>query len=392
MNTLQADWLFDRGAQQLMNYVTQSGHEIYFVGGCVRNALIGAGVTDIDLSTSATPDEMTALAAKHGIRCIPTGIDHGTVTWVVNDTPYEITTFRKDVATDGRRATVSFSTSLKEDAERRDFTMNAIYCDANGKLIDPVGGIADLKARRVVFIGDPRKRVAEDYLRVLRFFRFHAWFGDQDAGLDPEALDACANAVEKLSSLSRERVGAEFLKLLAAPAPETALGAMDQSGVLSALVQGATTKTFFSLSALDGPKDAITRLAAICDADGLRSLRLSKKMLREATLRRELIGDPMTLSEVAYRYGLDTALSVGFLRAAVFETCAPENLHEMVAKATEATFPLAASDIMHLAEGPALGRALRAAERHWIGNDFNVSKEELIAFVERGGFDDESND
>ena len=168
-------WLKDTRAQRVCRVLGDAGHQIYFVGGCVRNALLGLPDSDVDMSTDATPTRVMALASDAGIKAIPTGIDHGTVTLVVNGAPFEVTTFRRDVATDGRRAVVAFSTDIADDAARRDFTMNALYADAAGRLIDPLDGIEDLHAGRVRFILNPDDRIKEDYLRTLRFFRFSAW-------------------------------------------------------------------------------------------------------------------------------------------------------------------------------------------------------------------------
>jgi poly(A) polymerase len=163
----------------------RAGHAALFVGGCVRNALLGQGVTDIDIATDATPEEVLALAAGAGLKAVPTGAEHGTVTVVSGHFPYEVTTFRRDVETDGRRAVVAFSRDIAEDAARRDLTINALYARSDGLVLDPGGhGLADLAARRVRFVGDPAVRIAEDFLRILRFFRFHAWYGDPARGLD----------------------------------------------------------------------------------------------------------------------------------------------------------------------------------------------------------------
>ena len=176
-------WLKDANAQAVCAAIMAGGHSIYFVGGCVRNALLNVEVADIDMSTDARPEAVTALAKAQKLRAIPTGIDHGTVTVMSGGIPFEITTFRNDTSTDGRHATVTFSNTAAEDAQRRDFTMNALYCDAKGHIVDHVGGLADLDARRVRFIGEPEQRIKEDYLRILRFFRFHAWYGDADQGI-----------------------------------------------------------------------------------------------------------------------------------------------------------------------------------------------------------------
>ncbi|MEO0704030.1 MAG: CCA tRNA nucleotidyltransferase, partial [Pseudomonadota bacterium] len=171
-------FLADPKGQTVCRTLEDAGHMAYFVGGCVRNAVMGVAASDVDIATDATPDDVMRIADAAGLRAVPTGIDHGTVTLVIDGTPFEVTTFRRDVATDGRRAVVAFSGDMEEDARRRDFTMNALYADRHGWLHDPVVGLADAQARRVRFIDDPVQRIREDYLRILRFFRFSAWYAD----------------------------------------------------------------------------------------------------------------------------------------------------------------------------------------------------------------------
>ncbi|CAN0587043.1 unnamed protein product, partial [Ectocarpus sp. 12 AP-2014] len=191
------------------------------------------------------------LARVAGLKPVPTGIDHGTVTVVADHDPFEITTFRRDVETDGRRAVVAFADTLDEDAKRRDFTMNALYARIDGTVIDPLGGLPDLRARRVRFIGDATDRIREDYLRSLRFFRFHAWYGNPDNGMDSDALAAIASHLDGLESLSRERVGAEMVKLLAARDPAPAVAAMRATGVLGRLLPGADDRALAPLIHLE---------------------------------------------------------------------------------------------------------------------------------------------
>ena len=207
-------WLTDPAVRRLCAMLTDAGYEAWFVGGCVRNALIGAGASDLDITTDARPETVTELGERAGFRVVPTGIDHGTVTVVVDGTPFEITTFRRDVETDGRHATVAFADTAEEDARRRDFTMNALYAAPDGTVLDPLGGAADALAGHVRFIGDPNRRITEDYLRILRFFRFFAWYGDPAHGIDAEGLAACAAHVDGIDSLSAERLGQEMRKLL----------------------------------------------------------------------------------------------------------------------------------------------------------------------------------
>ena len=237
---INADWIRAEGLQSVMGLLTVAGHQAFLVGGCVRNALISQPVADIDIATDAVPERVVALAEQAGHKVVPTGIDHGTVTVIAGGEVHEVTTFRRDVATDGRRATVAYATDLADDAARRDFTMNALYADASGQIYDPLGGLPDLLARRVRFVGDAAARIKEDYLRILRFFRFHAWYGDPGRGIDAEALAACAEHANGISRLSCERVGHEMRKLLAAPDPAPSVAAMHSAGILQQVLPEPT--------------------------------------------------------------------------------------------------------------------------------------------------------
>ena len=294
MTRVTGTWLESAHTQQVMRLLTDAGHQAFAVGGCVRNALLGVPVMDIDISTDAHPQVVMALAGAAGLKAVPTGIDHGTVTVVTEHEGFEITTFRADVETDGRRAVVRYSQDVREDALRRDFTMNALYADANGTLHDPLQGLPDLQARRIRFIEDADRRIREDYLRILRFFRFSAWYGDPDAGFDAAALAAIADNLDGLSSLSRERVGSELVKLLSAPNPAPALGVMAQCGVLNALLPGTEAIFVAPLVHLEGVHslrpEPMRRLAVLGVIDP-KALRLSKAHIRAFELKQSLISD-----------------------------------------------------------------------------------------------------
>src|SRR5690606_10002862 len=210
----------------------EGGEEARIAGGAVRNALFGEPVADVDIATTTPPQETVRRAEAAGFKAVPTGFEHGTVTVVAEGRPFEVTTLRADVETDGRRARVVFGRDWQADAERRDFTINALYAEADGTVVDLVGGLADIAARRLRFIGDAEARIREDYLRILRFFRFFAWYGEGRP--DAEGLKACARLKGGLSGLSAERVWAETKKLLSAPDPSRALLWMRQTGVLAA--------------------------------------------------------------------------------------------------------------------------------------------------------------
>ena len=241
----RAPWLREGPLPRLLDVLDRDGEEARVVGGAVRNALLGEPVGEIDVATTAVPDEVMRRAAAAGFKPVPTGVDHGTVTVVIDGTPFEVTTLREDVETFGRHARVAFGRDWQRDAERRDFTMNALYAARDGTVHDHVGGLDDLKERRVRFIGDPARRIAEDYLRILRFFRFHAAYGD---GGHPDAagLSACIAARDGLETLSRERVRAEMLKLLVATHAVPALVSMSEAGLLVAVLGGVPLLASFA--------------------------------------------------------------------------------------------------------------------------------------------------
>ena len=378
---LTADWLTDPGPKSVIEMLSKD-HRAYFVGGCVRNALLGAPVSDIDVATSARPHEVLELADRAGLRAIPTGIDHGTVTIVAENHPIEVTTFRRDVATDGRRATVAYAETPEEDAQRRDFTMNALYTDRDGEMLDPVGGIADLQARRVRFIGDPAARIREDFLRILRFFRFHAWYGDPGAGIDAEGLAACAELADGLDRLSAERIWHELKRLLAAPDPAPAVASMAASGVLARVLPGADPAALPVLVHNEqklglGP-DPIRRLALIAPDTDPRSLRLSRDEARRLGTLARAASESEPPEVQGYRYGADTALDAALIRAArsgeEIDPDTPEKANEGAAQ----RLPVSAADFMPDLTGAALGEALRSAEERWIASGFRLGRADLL--------------
>ena len=259
-----------------MKMLAEGGHQSWFVGGCVRDAIIGKPVSDIDIATDALPERVKELAGMLGLPVIPTGIEHGTVT-VISGRPFEITTFRRDVETDGRRAVVAFSDSLEEDAGRRDLTMNALYANFDGDVFDPVGGLEDLLARRLKFIGSAQERIQEDFLRSLRYFRFYAWYGRNEVGPDQDALNAISSNLHGIDTVSKERIGSETLKLLSAPDPAPAVGLMAASGVLGKILPGSDATALGPLVHLEAGlhPDPIRRLASICADQPSGYLRLS---------------------------------------------------------------------------------------------------------------------
>lgn len=376
-------WLNDAGAAAVCRMLGDAGHAVYFVGGCVRNALMGLPDSDIDMSTDALPDQVMALANAAGLKAIPTGIEHGTVTVVAQGHPYEVTTFRRDVQTDGRRAVVAFSKDIAEDAVRRDFTMNALYATPDGALVDPLGGLPDLQTRQVRFIQDAQARIREDYLRILRFFRFSAFYADQVQGFDPDTLDAIARNTAGLETLSRERIGAEMKKLLSARDPAPAVAAMRQTGVLPMILPGSDDRFLAPIAHLETDIGVVphwfTRLAALGGTDVADRLRLSKAEARELDRLVEAAYGAEPLHSVAYRAGVETAQGALLLRAAMAEQPPQTAMLETISNAAQAKFPVQAADLMPALSGPALGQKLQELEARWIASEFALSKQDLLS-------------
>ena len=377
---LPPDRLSDPAARAVCAILTEAGHQALFVGGCVRNALLGAAITDIDIATDASPSRVVDLARAAGLKPVPTGIDHGTVTVVADGKPHEVTTFRRDVETDGRHATVAFSTDVAEDAARRDFTMNALYARPDGTVVDPLGGLPDLRARHVRFVGDPDQRIREDYLRILRFFRFTAWYGDPALGMDADGLAACAANTDGLHALSKERIGAEIRKLLSAPDPAPATASMARAGILHAILPGTDDRALAPLVHLEGeaPPRWLRRLAALGGEDPTDTLRLSRHEQRDlATLRAEATGTK-TPAALAHLHGATLATDALLLRAALLEQPLPPDWQTETARGATTPFPVTAADLPHLS-GPALGQELKRLKTAWLGSDLRLTRSQLLA-------------
>lgn len=378
---IDAPWLREESLAGIFAAFNAAGYRAYLVGGAVRNAILGEAIGDLDLATDATPEQMSHLAKAAGMKAIPTGIDHGTMTLVASDVPFEITTFRRDVETDGRHATVAFTSDIKEDASRRDFTMNALYASADGEVIDPLGGLADALARRVRFIEDASQRIREDYLRILRFFRFHAQYGGNE-GFDANALAAIADNLDGLDGLARERIGSEMMRMLGAPDPSPVVVTMAQVGALARVLPGADPRGLAPLIHLEGdahvPPDAIRRLAAL-GGDGVRdALRLSKGDAARLDVLRGAVGGIDGAGALGYRHGATAARDILLLRAALLEQ--PLEPAELVAvdEGAKSVFPVTAADLMPDYAGAELGARLKMLQARWIASGFALTKDDLL--------------
>ncbi|MBO6640265.1 MAG: CCA tRNA nucleotidyltransferase [Roseitalea sp.] len=401
---LDTPWLNDPGPRRLLALLGADGEEARIVGGAIRNTLTGQPVTDIDIATTCPPGETMRRLQAADIKAVDTGMEHGTVTAVIDGHGYEITTLREDVETDGRRAVVRFGRSWQHDAERRDFTINALYAEADGTLVDLVGARADIEARLVRFIGDPEQRIAEDCLRILRFFRFFAWYGRGRP--DAEGLKACARLKDGVRGLSAERIWAEMRKLLAAPDPSRALLWMRQAGVLSLVLPESEKWGIDGIHALMAAEralgwqsDAVLRLMTLiplrtdvvetlCDrwktGNRVRERLVSVSqtdgvapdMATDDFERLLYEGDPQAISD---RMRLDIA-GLGPEDAGARSLV---GLLDHAQSWTRPAFPVTGRDLMAQGfdSGPALGTALHALEKRWVESGFALDRDTLLADV-----------
>ncbi len=397
-----APWLRHGEVARLLAALGCDGEEARVVGGAVRNALLRLAVDEIDVATTAVPEEVVRRVEGAGWKAIPTGIDHGTVTVVIDGKPFEVTTLRQDVETYGRKAKVAFGRDWRIDAEWRDFTINALSVSAEGRIFDYVGGVADIAARRVRFIGEPATRIAEDYLRILRFFRFHAWYGKDHP--DVAGLHACILARAGLETLSRERVRMELLELLLAPRATPTLAVMAETGILGTVLGGVPLLASFenvvkAEAEMGFSADAVRRLGALAvtvKEDGERlaqRLRLSNaEAERLVALEHWWRVSPATGAQPArallYHLGPQSftdRVLIGWSRSTA--GAADGGWHELAnlpQRWTASKFPLKAADFIDrgVAAGPALGAAMRSAEQAWIAANFPADRGALDAIAD----------
>ncbi len=377
------DWLTADATRAVMAALAAAGGAdcARFVGGCVRNAVLGAPIDDVDIATILTPEAVVRALKAAGLKSVPTGMEHGTVTAISERQPFEITTLRRDVSTDGRRATVAFTDDWAEDAARRDFRLNALYADSGGVILDPTGaGYDDALAGRIVFVGEPVQRIEEDYLRILRFYRFFAWYGR--GAPDAAAVAACAALAEGVERLSAERVSKEVLKLLAAPDPRPAVRLMQDAGVLGRILPPPDGLTLFEAMVGVSP-DPVLRLSALLPAD-VETVRASANRLRLPNAQKDRL-------IAAVRAPLDPYVSDAQARGVIwregrqaFEDRVrrawaaggePTRMQALLALAADWTppkLPVGGRDLARLGlkPGPETGRVLKAFEDSWIADDF----------------------
>ncbi len=403
-----ATWLKDKALQKLLAVLSAEGEEARIAGGAVRNAILGEPVTDIDIATTCLPDETEKRATEAGFKPVPTGKAHGTITVVAHGKPFEVTTLRADVENHGRHATVAFGRDWQVDAERRDFTINALYATADGKVVDLVGGIADLEKRNLRFIGNAEDRIREDYLRILRFYRFFAWYGSGRP--DAEGIKASARLKAGLSQLSAERIWAELKKLLSAPDPSRALLWMRQSGVLTVVLPESEK---WGIDAVPGlvaaerdlgwPVDPILRLMSIIPPTAERVDSLSERLKlskNEAKRLQEWAGFseiPAETSEISlakrlFSAGQQSGVDKLKLALAAARIRGVQNDLDLVAAGQYSQllkyaenwiapqFPLQGRDLVALgaAQDERLGKALATLKDEWVSSGFTLGREALV--------------
>lgn len=391
-----AEWFVKPETQAVFACLNREGFEARAVGGAVRNTLLNEPVKEVDFATTAPPHETLRLASAADIKTAPTGLSHGTVTLIVRGAPFEVTTLRRDVETDGRRATVAFSGSWAEDAKRRDFTMNALYAGSKGEVYDPLGGVDDLLARRVRFVGNAGARIREDYLRSLRFFRFSAHYAQ--GPFDREGVAACIRERFGLMRLSRERIRSELLQILVARRAQDAVEAMDESGLLGLILGGVSRRERFNRvsrieAALGLRPDPIGRLAALAVFVEEDAARLSAKLRLSSQETNDLLSfaaarpfEPRAPGLKAALYRLGLRLYIGHvLLAWASAGAAPDDAAWISAVALARTgqrpkFPVSGADLIAKGwpAGAALGDELKRLELEWIASGFERSRDDLL--------------
>ena len=407
LNPQQFPWMQTASINSLFDALPQGS--LRFVGGCVRNALWGEPVGDIDLACKLEPDAVVKALKAANIRYVPTGLAHGTVTAVIEGRPFEITSLRRDVDTDGRRSTVAYTTDWAEDAQRRDLTMNALYADQSGRIFDPTGqGLADLKARKFRFVGDADMRVQEDYLRILRFFRFLAVYGGQEK-VDAASLKACREHQSGLRQLSVERIWMELKKLLSAKNPVRTCHIMLTNGVLEIVLPEANNvdglEALVRLEGREGIKpDPLLRIMAMSAREPLQMALLTKRLKMskvEATRLRSWADDDAQLSTdmpererlaAIYKSGKQVILDRARLRAAGDRDAIQSSrwmvLADLALGWQPPVFPVSGKDLAKagVPKGPDMGKTLKALEALWIRSGFSSEKPQLLAALKLMGY------
>ncbi len=394
---IEGEWLQEPSLQTVLSLLSTDAAPARVNGGAVRNALLNEPVADVDISTVLLPQDVIATVEQAGHKAVPTGIDHGTITVIVDGHAFEVTTLRRDVATDGRRAVVAYTDDWREDALRRDLTMNALYCDADGTVFDPLDGLTDLQSRTVRFIEDAETRINEDYLRILRFFRFFAWYGRHRP--DAAGLKACAKLKDGIEMLSVERIWHEFSKLLAAPDPTRAVLWMRTTGVMAKVLPEGdrwgidSLAPFIELEHAEGwEPDAVLRIMAILPPDVERMKALAVRLKLPNTVRDRLTAwanatVPRTcqsddeLAKFLYRADLNALKDR--TRLAMIDKAMRDDLRsllDLIETYERPVFPLRGGDLIEagMTPGPSISERLSGLEKRWIDSGFTLSSDSLL--------------
>ena len=400
-NEIQYNFLKDKLCMKIFSLLNEKEDTARFVGGCVRDSIIGLKTNDIDIATKLNPEDVVKILGSESIKVVPTGIDHGTVSVFSKDFNFEITTLRSDISTDGRHAEVIFSDSWEEDSLRRDFTINSIYLKQNGELYDPHNGIQNLKDKKIIFIGNPDERINEDYLRILRFFRFNAFYGNNNLKLSSDSIKACIKNKNKIKKLSSERVQNEFFKILNSSDPYFIVSIMRKIEILDLLFEHKVeTKIFKKLLLIEKEnsfsKNHILRFASLAlknkkiNANNLQMFNFSKKERKELCLltNQEFeIHNKLNKSDIKkILYSIDrkTLKDMAKLSWALSNNRVTnknwKNVLSQIDKVEIPIFPLKAKDILDygLEEGPIIGEILKKVEQDWIDSNFEHNKEDLL--------------
>ena len=400
-NKIQYNFLKDKTCKKILSLLNKKDDTTRFVGGCVRDSLIGVETNDIDIATKLEPNEVMNILTSASIKVIPTGIDHGTVSVFSKNFNFEITTLRSDIETDGRHAEVTFSSSWEKDASRRDFTINSIYLKQNGDIYDPYNGIQHLKQKKILFIGDPDERINEDYLRILRFFRFNAFYGNDNLKLSNNSVKACAENKNKIKKLSSERIHNEFFKILNSTNPYFIINIMKKIGILEILFEKKVeTKFFKKLLSIENKNSLkidqflkFVSLAPNANKNHLSELKMfnfSKKDKRKLLLltNQELkIHNKLEKNDIErILYSIDKQSLVGL---AILSWALSANkiidkewisILDQIRNLKVPIFPLKAKDLLNfgLKEGPIIGEIFSEIEQDWIDSNFELNKEDLL--------------
>jgi len=382
---INSEWIKNKVTQNILKIFEGADHNAYLVGGCIRNSILNIPVTDIDISTDATPQQTLDLFNRENFKVAPTGFSHGTVTVISEGIPYQITTMRSDQNTDGRHADVVFSDDIKKDAERRDFTINALYADSTGKIINPIGGLEDFNPLAIKFIGDPNNRIQEDYLRILRFFRFHAQFSELVTQFDKVALDAIKKNQDGLKKLSKERIWSELKKILSTSNPARSLYKMSQLGILEIILENKNVHNLKRFNLIEKKMglepEPIRRLVAITENNEDTFLNLSRKEAKKFSLLKGLLKKKHDPAELVYQFNREIAQSV----LAIYTFYKGEKLRlsdiKKIEKACLFPCPITGAQISKYMDGPAVGIKIKEAQRAWIKSNFKSDEAKILSDI-----------